>query len=185
MDADQALKKLMDGNQRYITARVVHPHQDTRRRRQVAKGQSPIAVVVGCSDSRVPPEIVFDQGLGDLFVIRTAGNVVDNVSMASIEYAVEHVHVPLVMVLGHRRCGAVDAALHAGEVHGHIKSLVKAIAPSIDKLQGKSGDLLDMAVKANIKRVVAKIKSSKPILSHLVKKGRVKVVGAYYNLDSG
>ncbi len=182
---DQALQKLMDGNKRYSEAKQTHPNQTPARREEVAKGQHPFAVIIGCSDSRVPPEIIFDQGLGDLFIIRIAGNVIDNPGLGSIEYGVEHLNVPLVMVLGHEKCGAVDAAVKGGEAPGHIGSLVEAIKPAVEKAKTESGDMLDNAVKENVKMVVAQLKASKPILAEMVKKGKIKIVGARYDLDTG
>ena len=183
--SDQALRDLVAGNKRYAAARSIYPHQTAARRTQVARGQHPFAVILGCSDSRVPPEIVFDQGLGDLFVIRVAGNIVDDTVLGSIEYAAEHLGVRLVMVLGHKRCGAVDAAVKRGEAAGHISSLAEAIRPAVEKARGQPGDLLDNAVKANVERVVGQLQLSEPILVKLVKEGRLNIVGAYYDLESG
>jgi carbonic anhydrase len=133
----------------------------------------------------VPPEIIFDQGLGDLFVIRVAGNIVDDAILGSIEYAVEHLDVALVMVLGHERCGAVEAALQEGEIAGHIGALVKAIAPAVPPASDRSGDRLDRAVRANVVRVVAQLRASHPVLAERVSGGRLRVAGARYDLDSG
>ncbi len=183
--AEEGLKRLEEGNKRYVADRMIHKRQNTVRRAELAKGQHPFAVILSCSDSRVPPEITFDQGLGDLFVIRTAGHVADDVAIASIEYAVEHLGVRLVMVLGHKRCGAVDATVKGGEVPGQIGKLVAAIKPAVEKAKGKHGDLLDEAVKANTKLVAEKLKSSKPRLAEVAEEGILKIVGAYYDLDTG
>jgi carbonic anhydrase len=185
VSADQALQKLMDGNKRYTKAKLKHPDQDSVRRAEVAKGQHPYAIIIGCADSRVPPEIIFDQGLGDLFIIRIAGNVIDNPGLGSIEYGVEHLNVKLVMVLGHEKCGAVDAAVKGSEAAGHIGSLIEAIKPAVEKAKTESGDMLDNAVKENVKMVVAQLKASKPILAEMVEKGKIKIVGARYDLDTG
>ena len=189
LNADQALQELMEGNKRYVVSKPTRPDQTAEYRTEVAKGQHPFAVIVGCSDSRVPPEIVFDQGLGDLFVIRVAGNVVDDEALGSIEYAAEEFKLPLVVVLGHERCGAVKATIDAlekgGEVPGHIKSLVEAIKPSVEKAKEQTGDLLDNAVRANVQRVVAQLKTTEPILSELVSTSKIRIVGARYDLDSG
>jgi carbonic anhydrase len=136
LTGDQALQELMNGNKRYVAAELAHPNQTAARRAEVAKGQDPFAIIVGCSDSRVPPEIIFDQGLGDLFVTRVAGNIVDDVVLGSIEYAAEHLGVPLIVVLGHKRCGAVEAAAKGGDAPVHIRSLVEAIKPAIKKAKG-------------------------------------------------
>ena len=180
-----AQQKLIDGNKRYVDARPSHPNQTAQHRTEVSKGQHPFAAIVSCADSRVPPEILFDQGLGDLFVIRLAGNVMDDAALASLEYAVEHLGVKYIMVLGHERCGAVEATLKGGEAPGHIGSLVKAIQPAVEKTKNQPGDPLDNAVRANVTMVVHQLKSSAPILEELVKKGNLTVVGARYDLDDG
>jgi carbonic anhydrase len=179
------LQQLIDGNQRYAAGHPLHPNQDADRRTEVAGGQHPIAIVVGCSDSRVPPEIVFDQGLGDIFVVRVAGNVVDDQALGSIEYAVEHLHVHLIVVLGHEKCGAVAAAVEGGEAPGHIASIVEAIQPAVEKARTEPGDLLDNAINENVLRVVQQIKTSQPILAHEVQADGLTVVGARYNLAPG
>lgn len=179
------LQQLKAGNERYAAGQPRHQHQDVDRRTEVAGGQYPIAVVVGCSDSRVPPEIVFDQGLGDIFVVRTAGNVVDDQAMGSIEYAVEHLHTHLIVVLGHEKCGAVQAAVEGGEAPGHIGSIVTAIEPAVKKAKQEQGDLVDNAVNENVQRVVTQIKTSQPILANEVQSGDLTVLGARYNLAPG
>jgi len=180
-----SLQKLIEGNKRYIDAKTTHPDQSVQRRAEVAKGQHPFAVIVCCSDSRLPPEIIFDQGLGDLFVIRLAGNIMDDAALGSIEYAVEHLGVNLVMILGHERCGAVEATIKGGEAPGHIGSLVKAIQPAVDKAKKQPGDLTDNVVRENIKMIVQQVTSSEPILSELAKSGALSVIGARYDLDDG
>jgi carbonic anhydrase len=185
ISGDAAQQKLIDGNKRYVDLKLSHPNQTAQRRAEVAKGQHPFAAILSCSDSRVPPEILFDQGLGDLFVIRVAGNIVDDAVLASLEYAVDHLGVKYIMVLGHERCGAVEAALKGGETHGHINSLVKPIQPAVDKAKKQPGDPLANAVRANVTMVVQQLKSSAPILEGLVKKGDLTVVGALYDLDNG
>jgi carbonic anhydrase len=183
-EADESLKQLMDGNRRYISRRLTHPHQTGIRIREISASQYPFAVVLGCSDSRVAPEILFDQGLGDLFVIRVAGNILDDAVLGSIEYAAEHLKVPLVMVLGHERCGAVQASLGHGKVTGHLSSLVSAIRPVVERVKEQSGDPLENAVRANVKMVVEQIKTS-PVLAELVEAGKLRVVGSRYDLDQG
>ena len=185
ISGESAQQKLIDGNERYVNAKLYHPNQTGQRRTEVAKGQHPFAAIVSCSDSRVPPEIIFDQGLGDLFVIRLAGNILDDAALGSLEYAVEHLGVKYIMVLGHERCGAVDATVKGGEVPGHISSLVKAIQPAVEKVKNQPGDLLDNAVRANVTMVVQQLKSSGPILEELVKKGDLTIAGARYDLDDG
>ena len=185
VSADSARQKLVDGNRRYVEGTMTHPDQTADRRGEVAKGQHPFAAIVSCADSRVPPEVVFDQGLGDLFVIRVAGNIADDAALGSLEYAVEHLGVGYIMVLGHERCGAVDATLKGGEAPGHIGTLVREIQPAVKSVKGKDGDPLDNAVRANISAVVKKLKAAGPILSARVKSGTLTVVGAHYDLDDG
>ena len=180
-----ALAKLQRGNKRAVSGQTLHPHSSKARRDEVAKGQQPFAIIVACSDSRVPPELVFDQGLGDLFVVRVAGEVLDDPSIASIEYAVEHLGSKLIVVLGHERCGAVKAAVDGGDLPGHLGSLVNAIQPAVDMTVGEKGDRLDLTVRANVKRVVNDLRESEPILSDAVKSEKIKVVGMYYDLDTG
>jgi carbonic anhydrase len=183
--ADRALQKLMEGNKRYIDFKRTYPDQDQVRLKVVAQAQHPFAVILGCADSRVPPELLFDQGLGDLFVIRVAGNILDDGTLASIEFATAELGVPLVMVLGHERCGAVAATLNGGEIPGHISRLVEAIKPALAEVQGQRGEKLDNAVRANIRMVVRQIKSNHAILAELVQQGKLKVVGGRYDLDNG
>jgi carbonic anhydrase len=183
------LDRLIAGNKRFMDMQATHANQNAERRTEVAAGQEPFAIIVGCSDSRVPPEIVFDQGLGDLFVVRLAGNVVDTDALGSIEYAADHLHVPLVVVLGHDKCGAVQAAVDAstseGTVPGNVASIIAAIKPAVIEAQGESGNLLDNAIDANIRRVVNQIRNSEPGLKDEVAAGKLKVVGARYKLDTG
>ena len=185
LNVQQSLKKLLEGNKRCVVCKQQNPRQDARRRKEVSKGQKPFAVIVGCSDSRIPPELIFDQGLGDLFVVRLAGNIVDALALGSIEYAVEHLGTKLVVVLGHGKCGAVTAATKGPDAPGHVGAIVKAIQPAVKKVQKMSGDLVDNAIRANASLVANKIKSSKPILAEMVNKGEIEVVGAYYNIDTG
>jgi carbonic anhydrase len=180
IDAEKALKKLIEGNRRFVENMVRHHHRMHERRMEVAKGQTPLAVIVGCSDSRVPPEIIFDQAIGDIFVVRTAGNVVDEVALGSIQYAVEHLHVRLVVVLGHKRCGAVDACVKGEDVRGKLKKVMDAIRPAVEKARDRGGDIIENTVKANIQFVMKRIRNS---LSSI--RGKKKIIGAYYDLDTG
>ena len=184
----EAMQKLLEGNARYVSGNVSHQDQYVvERRSELISSQHPFAIVVGCSDSRVPPEAVFDQGLGDIFVVRTAGQVLDNASLGSIEYAVEHLGVPLVVVLGHDSCGAVTAAVKGGEAPGHLESLVESIQPAVDEAKklNNEGELLNNSIDDNIKNIQKDLKSAEPILSEKVQKGELKVVGARYHLDTG
>ena len=182
----EAISRLKDGNSRYTNGNQQHPRQSTKQRVELIKNQHPFAIVVGCADSRVPPEIVFDQGLGDLFVLRVAGNVIDDHSLGSIEYAVDHLAVRLIVVLGHQSCGAVKAAKDTiaakTEAPAHIQSLVTAIQPAVEATV--HGDL-ETTVKANVKDVVQALRSSTPVLKPNVDSGELRVLGAYYSLDTG
>jgi carbonic anhydrase len=181
---DRSLKVLTDGNARFAAQKMKHPGQSMERRAHVAKGQNPVAVVVSCSDSRVPPELLFDQGLGDLFVVRTAGEVVKDVEVGSIEYAVEHLNVPLVVVLGHKRCGAVEAAVEGGSAPGKIGSIVELIKPAVEQAKKLKGDVLDNSVRINVGLVADRIRDSE-VITHFMKEKRLKIVKAYYDLDDG
>lgn len=181
----QALDALVAGNKRFVTSSLEHPHWTPERRTQINDGQSPFAVILGCSDSRVPPEVVFDQGLGDLFVIRTAGNIVDDVALGSIEYAAAHLNTPLIMVLGHTNCGAVAAAIEGGAVEGHISSIVDALRPAVEEARAMEGDLLDNAARINAGLIAEKLRTAVPVLSMLVAAGRLEVAAAYYHLETG
>jgi carbonic anhydrase len=181
-----AISKLKEGNGRYTSGNLQHPGQTTERRTELAKTQHPFASIVSCSDSRVPPEIVFDQGLGDLFIVRVAGNVINDEGLGSIEYSVDHLGTRLILVLGHQRCGAVDAARETiaakGKAPGHIQSLVAAIKPAVE---ATAKDDLETTVKANVKNVVQALRSSTPILKAEVDSGKIQVIGGYYSLDTG
>lgn len=181
---DEALAKLMEGNQRFMTNKRLNPHQDSVRLTEVAAGQAPFAAILSCADSRVVPEIAFDQGLGDLFVVRVAGNIAGIEDIASQEYAVAVLKAPLLMVVGHERCGAVNAAIEGGELPGVVESLVVAIQPAVQASEGQPGDRLTNAVKANVRLQVQRLQSS-AVIANAVKQGKLKIVGAYYDLDTG
>ena len=180
--ADEALAKLKAGNERFTSQPASKGRPNAARRAEVAQTQHPFAVIVACSDSRTAPELVFDQNIGDLFVIRVAGNLVDDYGMGSIEYAVEHLGARLIVVLGHERCGAVKAALAAPTAPGHIGALVRDIQPAVQATADKAGDKLALTVHANATAVAAKIWKE----AHLGElASEVKVVTGYYDLDSG
>lgn len=181
---DAALKELLDGNDRFVKARKRNPNQSQKRLQEVAKGQNPFASILGCADSRVPSEIVFDQGLGDLFVCRVAGNIAPPEEIGSLEFGSLVLGAKVIMVLGHERCGAVDATIKGASVPGQIGSLIEAIKPGVEKAKGQPGDPLENACKANILVQVEKLKSS-PVLAGLIKEGKLKIVGGYYDLDTG
>jgi carbonic anhydrase len=179
------LERLMEGNQRYVTSSTVC-HEDWIAKRAALLGsQSPFAIIITCSDSRVPPEIIFDQSLGALFVVRVAGNVIDDFAIGSVEYAVSILGAKLVMVLGHANCGAVDAALRGLKFDNHIQKVLNAIEPAVQATKGESGNLLEKTIKANVKHVEKKLKSSGPVLDQLLQAGKLQIIGAYYHLESG
>ena len=182
----EAISKLKEGNGRYTSGNLQHPGQTSERRAELAKTQHPFATILSCSDSRVPPEIVFDQGLGDLFIVRVAGNVINDEGLGSVEYSVDHLGSRLILVLGHQNCGAVKAARETiaakGNAPGHIESLVTAIKPAVEATAKED---LDATIKANVKHVVQALRSSTPILKAEVDSGKIQVIGGYYGLDTG
>ncbi|MBL7841442.1 MAG: carbonic anhydrase [Cyclobacteriaceae bacterium] len=186
LSPDDALSKLKQGNERFVQGKSIRPHQDLNRIKEVATGQAPFATIVGCSDSRVPNEIIFDQGVGDLFIVRTAGQVSTYASWGSIEFAEELLGTKLIVVLGHTQCGAVSAAVKLPEVPGHIVTLINAIKPAVEKArEGHPADLLDAAIRENVRLQVEQLKSLEPVLAKRIREGSVKIVGALYHLDSG
>jgi carbonic anhydrase len=178
----EALARLKAGNARFVDRSVSASKPTAERRAETANGQHPFAIIVGCADSRTSPEIIFDQNIGDLFVIRTAGNLVDNYALGSIEYAVAHLGSRLIVVLGHQNCGAVKAALSGGDAPGHVHDLVHAIEPAVDAVKGKPGDPLTNAIHENDTLVAEKIRS-KAKLGNLAP--QVQIVEGYYDLHTG
>ena len=192
LSAADVLKQVLEGNARFARGEPLNPRRGPEDYRAVEEGQNPAAVILGCADSRVPPELIFDVGVGDLFVIRVAGNVVTGAGAAikgSAEYAVAELNVPLIMVLGHSGCGAVKAALkHIADkdsLPGALNELVDLVKPAVRRSRGQPGDPLDNAIRANVKLGVERLKSLKPILSPRIKQGRLKVVGGVYDLRTG
>ncbi len=188
ISADRARKLLVAGNTRYVAGKR-RPVDYPRRREALVPGQKPFAIILGCADSRVPPEIVFDQGLGDIFILRVAGNIADPLELGSMEYAVEHFHTPLIAVLGHQKCGAVEATLEAVNSGttppAHLADLVAAIRPAVEASRGMPGDPLENAIRENVRHTVAALKTTDPILAEAVGHGRLQVVGGEYALASG
>ena len=189
---DAALARLMAGNGRYVANAAQHPDLEPARRLAVASGQQPFATILACADSRVGPELIFDQGLGDLFVVRVAGNVVDDVVLGSIEYSIVHLGAPLVMVLGHQRCGAVTAALEAvqgkssAEDSGtEIGELMALIIPAVRAVPKAAPDRLDAAITENARRAAARLLSQSAPLRERVATKRLRIVSARYGLDDG
>lgn len=181
MLAHQALQRLREGNARFVAGRV-EQRDHASRRAEVASGQSPFATILSCADSRVPPELVFDQGLGDLFVVRVAGNLAGAMQLASIEFAATSFSTPLVMVLGHTRCGAVEAALATRE--GLVPpGLAPVVGPVAEAVTGAAD--MDEAVRANVRAAAGAIREGSDVLRGLVADGSLDVVGAVYDLGSG
>ncbi|WP_371367959.1 Carbonic anhydrase [Sporomusa rhizae] len=185
MDAYHALEKLIQGNKRYVTERYAKNNVGVQRRSQLINMQDPFAVILGCSDSRIPPEIIFDQGLGDLFVVRTAGQVVDDVVLGSIEYAVEHLDIRLVVVLGHGDCGAVKAAVNGSLCQGHIETIRQAIQPALKKANTQAGELLTNAISSNVEFTVWRLKISSPLLQKAITNKGLHIIGAIKDLPTG
>jgi carbonic anhydrase len=188
LSPDAALKRLMDGNARYVDG-VTRRHDFRHEREALAGGQNPFAAVLSCADSRIAPEYAFDAGRGDLFVCRVAGNFAGTETIASMEYAVAVLNTPLILVLGHDACGAVDATLKAIKDNtpppGHIPSLVDAIAPAAKAAMQQGGDVLDKAIRQNVIDNVAKLKSAAPILNAAADQSKLKIVGGIYRLTTG
>lgn len=186
--ADQTLHRLLTGNQRYAAHQSIHPNQTLDRRKEIAEGQKPFAMLLGCVDSRLPPEIIFDCGLGDLFVIRTAGQAIDRAVMGSLEFGIAELHIPLLVVLGHARCGAVIATLevieHNLKPEADIQALVDAIRPAVALAKLQPGDRVAHTVRVNIELVIKRLMRS-PVLSSAVEKGDLKIIGAHYALETG
>lgn len=182
---DEALSRLIEGNKRFTQGKSIHPNQTPEKIKELSAGQKPFAVIVGCSDSRVPNEIIFDQGLGDLFILRTAGQVSTYASWGSIEFATAVLGAKLILVLGHTKCGAVAAACNVPDVPGHIVTLINAIKPSVEIAKEMKGDLIENTVKINVAKEVEQLKNLEPVLSKQFKKGEIKIVGAVYHLETG
>ena len=180
-----ALQRLLDGNKRFLNGTLEHPNHCEESRRGLVTGQDPIAVVLTCSDSRVPPVDVFDQGLGDIFVVRVAGNIINDQILGSIEYAVAHLHTPLVMVMGHSSCGAVSAVAQGVKLDGHIASLTPSIDAALKKTKCLEGNWTNNAAKELALATAHKIAHSEPIVFDLVQEGKVLVVATYYDLATG
>ena len=183
-----SLSKLLDGNKRFTSGELAKKDIGDTRRQELTKGQHPFATVLSCSDSRVAPEIIFDQGLGDVFIVRVAGNVVEPTTLGSIEYGAEHLHTPLLVILGHESCGAVKATLEAkGKPEGNIGAILKKIMPAVNTAKkAKKGpdETLNLAVQENVKNTYKDIMKSK-IVKELVHEGKLKIVAAEYYLGTG
>jgi len=187
VNSDDAKKLLIEGNKRFVSGNVLGEDISKDNLKKLSTGQKPFAVVISCSDSRVDPETVFDQGLGDLFVVRDAGNVVDKVTLGSIEYGAEHLNAPLIVVLGHENCGAVKATVDKSKVSDNIQGIIDKIDISLKTVEAKntSKDKIYQEVEdANIKNTISEIEKD-PTIEELVKENKVKVVGAKYHIETG
>jgi carbonic anhydrase len=191
MPADDAVKLLKEGNARYVAGQSAHPRQGADRRAETVKGgQHPIATIIGCSDSREPLEVLFDQGVGDLFVVRVAGNVAGPDELATVEYGVGHLGTPVVLVLGHTQCGAVTAAVQNAKVHGNLPFLINQIKPAVARAKtwspmASGDDLLNKSIKANVWLTMENLLRKSHELKDKVKKGQLLVMGGIYDLSTG
>ena len=179
-----ALQMLVDGNQRFVNNMRQNPNQTIARVTQVAPSQAPFAAILGCADSRFPAEILFDRGFGDIFVCRVAGNVATPEEIGSLEFGTLVLGAKVILVLGHERCGAVKAAIEGGALPGHIGSLTEAIKPAVESSKNQPGDKVENAVKANVRLQANRLKAS-PVINQLIEEGKLKIVGGYYDLDTG
>ncbi|MBL8069413.1 MAG: carbonic anhydrase [Armatimonadetes bacterium] len=185
VNSTDAMQRLTEGNRRFVAGTPQHPHTDPARRTAVAKSQAPFAVVLTCADSRVSPELVFDQGLGDLFVARVAGNTFGKDILGSIEYSVAVLGSRLIVVMGHERCGAVDAAIKGGELPGSIGEAINPILPAVAATAGEKENRLDKTIAVNAEMQAKRLLAESKILSDLAEKGELKVVSATLDLDTG
>jgi carbonic anhydrase len=187
--SDESLTKLLDGNKRYVSGELAKKDIGDKRRQELTKGQHPFATVITCSDSRVAPELIFDQGLGDIFIIRVAGNVVEPTTLGSIEYGVEHLHTPLLILLGHEQCGAVAATMDAkGKPEGNIGAILKKIMPAVKTAKAAKKDkdeTLQIAIQENVRNTYRDIMKNSKIVPEMVHEGKLKVIGAEYYLGTG
>jgi carbonic anhydrase len=188
LSPNASLKRLLDGNERYVEG-VARRHDFRHEREALVGGQNPFAAILSCADSRIAPEYAFDSGRGDLFVCRVAGNFATEETVASLEYAVAILNVPLILVLGHDACGAVDATIKSLKddkpLPGHMPSLVTGLSPAVKAVAQQSGNALDNAIRQNVIDNVAKLKGTAPILNAAVDGGKLKVVGGIYRLKDG
>jgi carbonic anhydrase len=187
ISAETALVRLKSGNQRFVAGRP-RPRHLISERRALAEGQAPYAIILCCSDSRVSPEIIFDESLGRLFVVRVAGNVADPVDLGSIEYAAQHLHARLLLVVGHESCGAVKATLEGGQVPPNIDAIVDRINPAVEKARNRRGDaktLLNAAIEENVRQQMSNALQQSAMLRQMVEKQELRISGGIYNLHTG
>lgn len=182
LSSNEALKRLKLGNERYVADHPEHQNQDSERRSQTSGGQHPFAIILSCADSRVVPELIFDTGIGELFVVRVAGNVANTSTIASIEYAVAHLGAKLILVLGHENCGAVTAAIEGADSGPNLNHLVSLIRPAVEQSSDQS---VNVVVRENVKLNAGSLMDQSEIIVSAVKNLGVQIVGGYYNLSSG
>ncbi|MBD2690640.1 carbonic anhydrase [Anabaena catenula] len=185
ISSDAALKSLVAGNQRFVEGKRLNPHQSKLRLEETAVAQYPFAAILGCADSRVPAEIVFDQGLGDLFVVRVAGNVASPTAIGSLEFCTAVLGAQLIVVLGHAKCGAVSAAIKGDPLPGRIGVFVEEIKPAVESVRNKTGNLEENSIIANVQYQAQNLAESSTILRGLIKEGKLKIVGGRYDLATG
>jgi len=179
---DEAIHQLMEGNERYVKDQLLHPNRSVIRREAIVAKQEPFAIILGCADSRVSPEIIFDQGIGDLFIVRVAGNVAGPVELDSLQFSAEYLHSSVILVLGHENCGAVTAVLNRQTKD--IENVAALIEPAIQQIRRSEGNILEKAIRANVKAIVLKVKAA-PLIKELIEKDKITVIGGYYELASG
>ena len=183
--SEEALQRLKEGNNRFSTSLARHPRQNDARRLETSSGQAPFAAILTCADSRVAPEIIFDQGLGDLFVVRVAGNIVNDHVLGSLEYAILHLDTPLIVVMGHTNCGMVTGVAKEVTLDGSIASLAPLIQPRVDSVRGKDGDLIYNATVAVARHSAQQLSESEPILAKKIREGTLKIVATLYDIKTG
>jgi carbonic anhydrase len=184
-NSEQALKSLIDGNVRHVQNKSVHPRQTPNHRRNLLASQRPLAAILSCSDSRVPPEMVFDQGFGDLFIVRVPGNIVSDTTLASVEFAVQMLHVPLIVVLGHTNCSAIKATINMKTLPGYLSHITAHIHPVVQLARQQTGDLLENSVQINAQMAAVQLLSYSTIIEKSVQKKKLRIIAACYDLQTG
>lgn len=185
MHYQEALELLLNGNKRFAAMRQVYPRQSSEHREELVKGQNPIAAILSCSDSRVPSELVFDQGLGDLFIVRTAGHTINELVIASLEYAVFALQVSLIMVVGHEQCGAVTAVMTDSVLPGHMPQLAENLRPALESVPKEADNAIEQAIKVNSQFTMQHLIEQSEVLRTAVQEDKLKIVPAYYELKTG
>lgn len=185
MHYDEALDRLLEGNKRYAAMQPTYPRQSTVHREQLVEVQYPFAAILSCSDSRVPSELIFDQGLGDLFIVRTAGHTINDMVLASLEYAVFVLHVPLIMVVGHRNCGAVTAVVEGKALPGHMAQLAESLWPALRQVDRKAENAVEQAIHANARHIAASLGPNSSVLSEALDHDEIRIVASVYDLKTG